>query len=154
MDVFTSAGNIVPLMDESGEPPTFGNISDCAVACALAVCPCADPALLPGLANWLLDAGGTCIVVEGAGLAPALEPGLANGDVCSAALPSRLLCPSALCCILLSLFPASVLVSFLTLYRGEVTHHQLVLYCGLSCCWKTLLPILPINNKHSQNLTL
>ena len=82
-DVFTPSGNIVPLMDESGEPGT-GSV----VVGVLAVCPCADPALLPGLTNGLLDARGTYVMMLGAGLAPAFEPGLTNGDVCSAALLS------------------------------------------------------------------
>ena len=76
-------------MDESGEPGTFGNLTGGVAACVLAVCSCADPAaLLPGLLNELLDARGTSVVLAGAVLAPALEPGLANGDVCSTVLAS------------------------------------------------------------------
>ena len=75
-------------MDETGEPDAFGNHTACGSGRVLAECSWADPALLPGHANGLLDAGGTSVVLAGAVLAPALEPGLANGDACSTVLPS------------------------------------------------------------------
>ena len=40
----------------------------------------ADPARLPGRANGLVDAEGIPVGVAGAILAPAREPGLANGE--------------------------------------------------------------------------
>ena len=40
----------------------------------------ADPAWLPGWANGLVDAEGIPVSVAGAVLAPAQEPGLANGE--------------------------------------------------------------------------
>ena len=40
----------------------------------------ADPAWLPGRANGLMDAEGIPVSVVGAVLAPAREPGLANGE--------------------------------------------------------------------------
>ena len=73
-----SSGNIHLLMDEAGEPDACGNHTACGPGCVLAESSCADPAQLPGHANGLLDAGGTSVVLAGAVLAPALEPGLAN----------------------------------------------------------------------------
>ena len=75
-------------MDKTGEPDVFGNRAACGSSRVLAECSWADPAWLPGHANRLLDAGGTSVVLVGAVLAPALEPGLANGDACSTVLPS------------------------------------------------------------------
>ena len=83
-----SSGNILPLMDETSEPDAVGNHTTCGYGRVLAKSSWADPALLPGHANGLLDAGGTSVALVGAVLAPALEPGLANGDVCSTVLPS------------------------------------------------------------------
>ena len=40
----------------------------------------ADPAWLPGRVNGLVDAEGMTVGVAGAVLAPAREPGLANGE--------------------------------------------------------------------------
>ena len=40
----------------------------------------ADPVRLPGRANGLMDAEGISIGVAGAVVAPAREPGLANGE--------------------------------------------------------------------------
>ena len=82
------SGNILPLMDEMGEPGAFGNHTACGSSHVLAESSWADLAWLPGCANGLLDAGGTSVVLGGTVLAPALEPGLANGDVCSTVLPS------------------------------------------------------------------
>ena len=83
-----SSGNILPLMDEMGEPDVFGNHAACGSGQGLAECSWADLALLPGHADRLLDAGGTSVALAVAVLAPALEPGLANGDACSTVLPS------------------------------------------------------------------
>ena len=77
-----SSGNILPLMDDTGEPGAFGNRTTCDSGHVLAESSWADLAWLPGHANGLLDAGGTSVVLVGTVLAPALEPGLANGDVC------------------------------------------------------------------------
>ena len=75
-------------MDETGEPDAFGNCTACGSGHVLAESSWADPAQLPGHANGLLDARDTSVVLAGAVLAPALEPGLTNGDVCSTVLPS------------------------------------------------------------------
>ena len=83
-----SSGNVHPLMDKVGEPDAFGNHTACGPSHVLAESSCADPAWLPGHANGWLDAGGTSVVLAGIVLAPALEPGLANGDACSTVLPS------------------------------------------------------------------
>ena len=75
-------------MDEAVEPDAFRNRTACGPSHVLAESSCADPARLPGYANVLLDARGTSVVLVGTVLAPALEPGLANGDACSTVLPS------------------------------------------------------------------
>ena len=41
---------------------------------------CAEPVRLPGWANGLMDGEGTSVGVAGTVLAPAYEPGLANGE--------------------------------------------------------------------------
>ena len=75
-------------MDETGEPDAFENRTACGSSHVLAESSWADPAWRPDHANGLLDAGGTSVVLADAVLAPALEPGLANGDACSTVLPS------------------------------------------------------------------
>ena len=78
VDVFTSCGNIVSLLDEIGEL-LFDGPGACGSALGKATSECADPAWLPGWANGLMDAEGVPVDVAGAVLAPANEPGLANG---------------------------------------------------------------------------
>ena len=75
-------------MDETGEPGAFGNHTACSSGCVLAESSWADRTWLPHYTNGLLDAGGTSVALACTVLAPALEAGLANGDVCSTVLPS------------------------------------------------------------------
>ena len=79
VDVFTSSGNIVSLIDEIGELQF-----ECLVAggatLGKSTSDRADPAQLPGQVNGLMDAEGISVGVTGAVLAPAREPGLANEE--------------------------------------------------------------------------
>ena len=66
-------------MDEIGESQ-FAGPAACKAALGKSTSNCADPVWLPGQANGLVDAEGIPIGVAGAVLAPAREPGLANGE--------------------------------------------------------------------------
>ena len=66
-------------MDEIGESQLAGPAA-CKAALGKSTSDCADPAWLPGRANGLVDAEGIPVRVAGAVLAPAHEPGLANGE--------------------------------------------------------------------------
>ena len=66
-------------MDEIGESQ-FGGPAACGAALGKSTSHCADPARLPGQVNGLVDAEGIPVGVAGAVLAPACEPGLANGE--------------------------------------------------------------------------
>ena len=79
VDVFTSRGNTVSLIDEIGESQ-FNGLAVCGAVLGKSTSDRADPAWLPGLANGLADAEGIPVGVTGAVLAPAHEPGLANGE--------------------------------------------------------------------------
>ena len=79
VDVFTSHGNIVSLIDEIGEL-LFDGPAACGAALGKPTSDRADPAWLPGRANGLMDAEGIPVGVAGAVLASAREPGLANGE--------------------------------------------------------------------------
>ena len=79
MDVFTSSGNILSLIDEIGELQFEGLVAGGATLGKL-TSDHADPAQLPGWANGLMDAEGISVSVAGAVLTPAHEPGLANGE--------------------------------------------------------------------------
>ena len=79
VDVFTSRGNIVSLIDEIGELLFNGPVA-CGATLEKSMSDSADPARLPGQANGLMDAEGIPVSVAGAVLAPAHEPGLANGE--------------------------------------------------------------------------
>ena len=79
VDVFMSHGNIVSLIDEIGElllngPAAYG------AALGKSTSDHANPVQLPGQAKGLMDAEGIPVSVAGAVLAPAREPGLANGE--------------------------------------------------------------------------
>ena len=79
VDVFTSHGNIVSLIDEIGElqfecPVAYG------ASLGKSTSNHADPVRLPGQVNGLMDAEGVPVGVAGTVLAPAREPGLANGE--------------------------------------------------------------------------
>ena len=78
VDVFTSRGNIVSLIDEIGEL-LFDGPAACGAALGKSTSDRANPVQLPGWANGLMDAEGIPVGVVGAVLAPAHEPGLANG---------------------------------------------------------------------------
>ena len=79
VDVFTSRGNTVSLIDEIGESQFDGPVA-CGAALGKSTSNRADPARLPGRVNGLVGAEGIPVSVVGAVLAPAHEPGLANGD--------------------------------------------------------------------------
>ena len=80
VDVFKSPWNILPLIDETGELGAFGNLVANEATLGELTSGCAEPVWLPGWANGLMDAKGIFIRVAGAVLAPAHEPGLANGE--------------------------------------------------------------------------
>ena len=79
VDVFTSHGNIVSLIDEIGEL-LFDGPTACGATPGKSTSNHVDPAQLPGRANGLMDAKGIPVSVAGAVPAPAREPGLANGE--------------------------------------------------------------------------
>ena len=79
VDVFTSHGNTVSLIDEIGESQ-FDGPAACGAALGKSTSDHANPARLPGRANGLVDAEGIPVSVAGVVLAPACEPGLANGE--------------------------------------------------------------------------
>ena len=67
------------LIDEIGELQFEGLVA-CGATLGKSTSNHADPAWLPGWANGLMDAVGIPVGVAGAVLAPAREPGLANGE--------------------------------------------------------------------------
>ena len=67
------------LIDEIGELQFEGPVA-CGATLGKSTSDRADPAQLPGWANGLMDAKGVPVGVAGAVLAPAHEPGLANGE--------------------------------------------------------------------------
>ena len=67
------------LIDEIGELQFEGPVA-CGATLGKSTSNRADPAQLPGRANGLMDAEGVPVGVVGAVLAPAHEPGLANGE--------------------------------------------------------------------------
>ena len=77
--MFTSHGNIVSLIDEIGKLQFKGLVA-CGATLGKSTSDRANPARLPGWANGLMDAEGIPVSVAGAVLAPACEPGLANGE--------------------------------------------------------------------------
>ena len=77
VDVFTSHGNIVSLIDEIGEL-LFDGPAACGATLGKSTSDRADPAQLPGWVNGLMDAEGVPVSVAGVVLAPAREPELAN----------------------------------------------------------------------------
>ena len=78
-DEFTSRGNTGSLIDEIGESQ-FDGLAACGAALGKSTSDHANPARLPGRANGLVDAEDIPVSVAGAVLAPAREPGLANGE--------------------------------------------------------------------------
>ena len=79
VDVFTSHGNMVSPIDEIGELQ-FEDPVACGATLGKPTSNHANPVRLPGQANGLMDAEGIPVGVVGAVLAPAHEPGLANGE--------------------------------------------------------------------------
>ena len=79
VDVFTSSGNILSLIDEIGELQFEGLVAGGATL-GKSVSDHANPAQLPGWANGQMDAKGISVGVVGTVLAPAHEPGLAKGE--------------------------------------------------------------------------
>ena len=77
--MFTSHGNTGSPIDEIGESQ-FDDLAACGAVLGKSTSDRADPARLPGRANGLVDAGGIPVGVAGAVLAPAREPGHANGE--------------------------------------------------------------------------
>ena len=67
------------LIDEIGESQ-FDGLAACGAALGKSTSDHANPAWLPGWANGLADAEGIPVGVVSAVLAPAHEPGLANGE--------------------------------------------------------------------------
>ena len=67
------------LIDEIGEL-LFDGPTACGAALGKSTSDRADPVRLPGRVNGLMDAEGIPVGVAGAVLAPAHEPGLANGE--------------------------------------------------------------------------
>ena len=77
--MFTSHGNTGSPIDEIGESQ-FDDLAACGAALGKSTSDHVDPTRLPGQVNGLVDAGGIPVGVAGAVLAPAREPGLANGE--------------------------------------------------------------------------
>ena len=74
-----SHGNTGSPIDEIGESQ-FDGLAACGAALGKSTSDRVDPVQLPGQANGLADAKGIPVGVVGAVLAPAREPGLANGE--------------------------------------------------------------------------
>ena len=70
---------MVSLIDEIGELQFKGPVA-CWATLGKSTSNCADPARLPGQVNGLMDDEGVPVSVAGTVLAPAHEPGLANGE--------------------------------------------------------------------------
>ena len=79
IDVFTSHGNTGSSIDDIGESQ-FNDLAACEAVLGKSTSNHVDPTWLPGRANGLADAKGIPVGVVGAVLAPACEPGLANGE--------------------------------------------------------------------------
>ena len=79
VDVFTSRGNTGSSIDDIVKLQ-LNDLAACGAALGKSTSDRADPAWLPGRANGLADAEGIPAGVAGAVLAPAREPGLANGE--------------------------------------------------------------------------
>ena len=67
------------LIDEIGELQFEGLVA-CGATLGKSTSDHADPVRLPGQVNGLMDAEGIPVSVVGAVLAPAHEPGVANGE--------------------------------------------------------------------------
>ena len=74
-----SRGNTGSSIDDIGKSQ-FDDLAACEAALGKSTSDRVDPARLPGRANGLVDAEGIPVGVVGTVLAPAHEPGLANGE--------------------------------------------------------------------------
>ena len=79
VDVFTSRGNTGSSIDDIGKLQ-LDDLAACGAVLGKFTSDHVDPAQLPGRANGLADTEGIPVGVVGAILAPAREPGLANGE--------------------------------------------------------------------------
>ena len=79
VEVFTSHGNTGSSIDDIVEL-RLDDLAACGAAVGKSTSNRAEPARLPGQVNGLADAKDTPVGVAGAVLAPAREPGLANGE--------------------------------------------------------------------------
>ena len=79
VEVFTSRGNTGSSIDNIVEL-RLDDLAACGTAVGKSTLDHAEPTWLPGRANGLVDAKDTPVGVAGAVLAPAREPGLANGE--------------------------------------------------------------------------
>ena len=77
--MFASHGNTGSSIDDIGKSQ-LDDLAACGAALGKSISDRADPVRLPGRANGLADAEGIPVGVAGAVLAPACEPGLANGE--------------------------------------------------------------------------
>ena len=77
--MFTSHGNTGSSIDDIVELQ-LDDLAACGAALGKSTSDHVEPAQLPGRANGLADAEGIPVGVAGAILAPAREPGLANGE--------------------------------------------------------------------------
>ena len=79
VEVFTSHGNTGSSIDDIVELQ-LDDLAACGAALGKSTSNRVEPTRLPGRANGLADAEGIPVGVAGAVLAPAREPGLANGE--------------------------------------------------------------------------
>ena len=77
--MFVSHGNTGSSIEDIGESQ-LDDLAACGAAPGKSTSNRADPTWLPGRANGLADVEGIPAGVAGAVLAPAREPGLANGE--------------------------------------------------------------------------
>ena len=77
--MFASGGNTGSSIDDIVKLQ-LDDLAACGAALGKSTSNRAEPAWLPGRANGLVDAEGIPVGVAGAVLAPAREPGLANGE--------------------------------------------------------------------------
>ena len=79
VEVFTSRGNTGSSIDDIVELQ-LDDLAACGAALGKSTSDRVEPAQLPGRVNGLADAEDIPVGVAGAVLAPACEPGIANGE--------------------------------------------------------------------------
>ena len=77
--MFASGGKTGSSIDDIVELQ-LDDLAACGAALGKSTSDHVEPAWLPDQANGLVDTEGICVSVAGAVLAPACEPGLANGE--------------------------------------------------------------------------